>query len=79
MYPYLRSARVLLAAQLGAPLDFDGQSVLRFRVWRDRCRPQQAEATGRQRARPNALGDLRAHGTIRPPTTGSRHVAPQNS
>ncbi len=33
MYPYLRSARVLLAAHLGPPLDFEAESVLRLRVW----------------------------------------------
>ena len=30
MYPYLRSARVLLAAQFGQRLKFDGESVLRL-------------------------------------------------
>jgi acyl-CoA thioesterase FadM len=33
MYPYLRSARVLLSAWLGSPLDFDGESVVHTRVW----------------------------------------------
>jgi acyl-CoA thioesterase FadM len=33
MYPYLRSARILTAAFLGSPLDFQGESVLRLRVW----------------------------------------------
>ena len=32
MYPYLRSARVLLAAQFGPRLDFDGESVLKLWV-----------------------------------------------
>lgn len=33
MYPYLRSARVILSAWLGRPLDFDAESVVRMRVW----------------------------------------------
>jgi acyl-CoA thioesterase FadM len=33
VYPYLRSARVLAAAFLGSPLDLEGESVLRLRVW----------------------------------------------
>jgi acyl-CoA thioesterase FadM len=32
MYPYLRSARILLAARLGSRLDFEGESVLDLRV-----------------------------------------------
>jgi len=32
MYPYLRSARVLLAAQFGPRLDFDGESVVKLRI-----------------------------------------------
>ncbi len=33
MYPYLRSARVLLSAWLGSRLDFDDESVVHMRVW----------------------------------------------
>jgi len=33
MYPYLRSARVLLAARFGPRLDFDAESVVRLRIW----------------------------------------------
>ena len=33
MYPYLRSARVLLSAWLGSRLDFGGESVVHTRVW----------------------------------------------
>ncbi len=33
MYPYLRFAKVVLAAQLGPRLGFDSESVLRLRVW----------------------------------------------
>ncbi len=32
MYPYLRSARVLLAAQFRPRLDFDGESVVKLRI-----------------------------------------------
>lgn len=32
MYPYLRAARVLLAAQFGPRLDFDGESVVKLRI-----------------------------------------------
>ena len=32
MYPYFRSARVLLAAQFGPRLDFDGESVVGLRI-----------------------------------------------
>lgn len=33
MYPYLRSARVILSAWLGSRIDFDAESVVRMRVW----------------------------------------------
>jgi acyl-CoA thioesterase FadM len=33
MYPYLRAARVLLAARLGSRVDFDQEGSIRLRVW----------------------------------------------
>jgi acyl-CoA thioesterase FadM len=33
MYPYLRAARVLLAARFGSPLDFDQEGSIRLGVW----------------------------------------------